>query len=77
MSWHRTFDILAAGRYGIKRTGNYTVRVYLPEWDQWAQGGTAVTFGIEAGMQGPDGEAEGEDRLRPRASSRGRGWGTA
>ncbi|MCA9044016.1 MAG: hypothetical protein KDA69_06835 [Planctomycetaceae bacterium] len=31
---------------------NYTVRVYIPEWDQWEQR-PGVSFGIRAGLQGP------------------------
>ncbi|QDT32803.1 hypothetical protein Mal48_20500 [Thalassoglobus polymorphus] len=38
---------------------NYTVRVFLPDWDQWEQR-RGVSFGIRAGMQGPqEKEVEG------------------
>ena len=44
--------ILAAKPMRVGAQPNYTVRVYLPEWDQWEQR-NGVTFGIRAGMQGP------------------------
>ena len=44
--------ILAAKPLSVGSQPNYTVRVFLPEWDQWEQR-NGVTFGIRAGMQGP------------------------
>lgn len=44
--------ILAAKPMGLSYTPSYTVRVYLPSWDQWEQR-AGVSFGIRAGMQGP------------------------
>lgn len=44
--------ILAAKPLSVGYQPNYTVRVFLPEWDQWEQR-NGVTFGIRAGMQGP------------------------
>ncbi|MEW4488066.1 hypothetical protein AB1L42_08290 [Thalassoglobus sp. JC818] len=44
--------ILAAKPMTLSYSPNYTVRVYLPSWDQWEQR-SGVTFGIRSGMQGP------------------------
>jgi len=44
--------ILAAKPMGLGYSPNFVVRVYLPEWDQWEQR-NGVSFGIRAGMQGP------------------------
>jgi hypothetical protein len=44
--------ILAAKPVSLAYTPSYTVRVYLPEWDQWEQR-NGVSFGIRAGLQGP------------------------
>lgn len=44
--------ILAAKPMPIAYSPNFTVRVYLPEWDQWEQR-NGVSFGIRAGLQGP------------------------
>ena len=44
--------ILAAKPMALSYTPSYTVRVYLPSWDQWEQR-AGVSFGIRAGMQGP------------------------
>lgn len=51
--------IMAAKPMGLSYYPNYVVRVYLPEWDEWEQR-QGVSFGIRAGMQGPQ-EKEVED----------------
>ena len=49
--------ILAAKPMGVSYSPSYTVRVYLPSWDQWEQR-AGVSFGIRSGMQGPVEEEE-------------------
>ena len=44
--------ILKARPLSIGYQPNYVVRVYLPEWSEWEQR-HGVSFGIRAGMQGP------------------------
>lgn len=51
--------IMAAKPMTLSYYPNYTVRVFLPEWDQWEQR-KGVSFGIRAGLQGPQ-EKEVED----------------
>jgi hypothetical protein len=49
--------ILRARPVSIGYTPNFVVRVFLPEWDQWEQR-HGVSFGIRAGMQGPQEKQE-------------------
>jgi hypothetical protein len=49
--------ILKAKPLSIGYTPSFVVRVYLPEWDQWEQR-NGVSFGIRAGMQGPQEKLE-------------------
>lgn len=52
--------IMAAKPMTLGYYPNFTVRVFLPDWDQWEQR-TGVSFGIRAGMQGPqEKEVEGK-----------------
>lgn len=44
--------ILTAKPMPVSYTPNFTVRVYIPEWEHWEQR-FGVSFGIRAGMQGP------------------------
>ncbi len=44
--------IMAAKPMSLSYSPNFVVRVYLPEFDQWEQR-QGVSFGIRAGMQGP------------------------
>lgn len=52
--------ILRARPVSLGHSPNFVVRVYLPEWDQWEQR-HGVSFGIRAGMQGPQ---EKQERAR-------------
>lgn len=49
--------ILKARPVSIGYSPNFVVRVYLPEWNQWEQR-HGVSFGIRAGMQGPQEKVE-------------------
>lgn len=49
--------ILKAKPLSIGYQPSFVVRVYLPEWDQWEQR-NGVSFGIRAGMQGPQEKLE-------------------
>ncbi|MCA9080484.1 MAG: hypothetical protein KDA58_07990 [Planctomycetaceae bacterium] len=44
--------VLTAKPMSIGYNPNYTVRVFLPDWDQWEQR-NGVSLGIRAGLQGP------------------------
>ena len=44
--------VMTAKPMSIGYNPNFTVRVYLPEWDQWEQR-NGVSLGIRAGLQGP------------------------
>lgn len=44
--------VMSAKPMSVGAYPNYTVRVYIPEWDQWEQR-QGVSFGIRAGLQGP------------------------
>lgn len=44
--------VMSAKPMSVGYYPNYTVRVYVPEWDQWEQR-PGVSFGIRAGLQGP------------------------
>ncbi len=44
--------ILKARPLAVNYTPSFVVRVYLPEWSEWEQR-HGVSFGIRAGMQGP------------------------
>ena len=44
--------IMSAKPMSLSYSPNFTVRVYIPEWDQWEQR-AGVSFGIRAGLQGP------------------------
>lgn len=50
--------ILRARPVSLGHSPNFVVRVFLPEWDQWEQR-HGVSFGIRAGMQGP------QDKMEP------------
>ncbi|MBT5020410.1 hypothetical protein OAH05_00135 [bacterium] len=54
--------IMAAKPMTLNYYPNYVVRVFLPEWDQWEQR-HGVSFGIRAGLQGPQ-EKDVEDDNR-------------
>lgn len=56
--------IMAAKPMTLSYYPNFVVRVFLPEWDQWEQR-QGVSFGIRAGMQGPQ-EKEVEDKRAAR-----------
>lgn len=47
--------ILAARPVGIGYSPSWVVRVYLPAWEEWEQR-HGVSFGIRAGLQGPQEE---------------------
>ena len=44
--------IMASRPMNVSNSPNFTVHVYLPEWHQWEQR-NGVSFGIRAGMSGP------------------------
>lgn len=44
--------IMAAKPMPVSYTPNFTVRVYVPDWEHWEQR-AGVSFGIRAGLQGP------------------------
>lgn len=52
--------IMSAKPMTLSYYPSYVVRVYLPEWDQWEQR-QGVSFGIRAGMQGPQ-EVDKDDK---------------
>jgi hypothetical protein len=62
--------IMAAKPMPLSYTPNFTVRVYIPEWEEWEQR-KGVSFGIRAGLQGPQ-EKEKEASVGRRLFGRGR-----